>query len=75
MTLDEKKATLSAAIAKPPAPALHPHMGVVFREKATALAAGLERDEHRDAARQALRGFLDKIIIPPGEGWLQVAAM
>ncbi len=25
-----------------------------------------------DAARQALRGFLDKIIIPPGDGLLQV---
>jgi len=35
-------------------------------------AAGLEHDEERDAARQALRGFLDKIVIPRGEGLLQV---
>jgi hypothetical protein len=47
-------------------------MADLFRQKATALAAGLEHDEHRDAARQALRGFLDKIIIPPGDGLLQV---
>jgi hypothetical protein len=32
----------------------------------------LEHDEQRDAARQALRGFLDKIVIPEGDGLLQV---
>jgi hypothetical protein len=35
----------------------HLAMADVFRQKATTLAAGLEQDEHRDAARQALRGF------------------
>jgi len=35
-------------------------------------AAVLEHDEHRDAARQALRGFLEKIVIPPGDGLLRV---
>jgi hypothetical protein len=29
-------------------------------------------NEQRDAAREALRGFLDKIVIPPGDGLLQV---
>jgi site-specific DNA recombinase len=72
VTLDERKAALTAALAAPPLPALHPKMADVFRQKATTLAAGLEHDEHRDAARQALRGFLDKIIIPPDEGLLQV---
>jgi hypothetical protein len=47
-------------------------MAEVFRQKATTLAAGLENDGQRDAARQALRGFLDKIVIPPGDGLLQV---
>ena len=47
-------------------------MAEVFRKKATTLAAGLEHDEQRDAARQALRGFLDRIEIPPGDGLLQV---
>ena len=32
----------------------------------------LEHDEQRDAARQALRGFLERIVIPPGDGLLQV---
>jgi hypothetical protein len=53
-------------------PALHPQMAEVFRQKATALAAGLEYDDQRDAARQALRGFLEKIVIPPGDALLQV---
>jgi site-specific DNA recombinase len=63
---------LTTALAVPPLPALHPRMAEVYREKATALAAGLEHDEQRDAARLALRGFLEKIIIPPGDGLLQV---
>ena len=44
----------------------------MFKKQATTLAAGLEHDEHRDAARQALRGFLDRIEIPPGDGLLKV---
>jgi hypothetical protein len=32
----------------------------------------LEHDDQRDAARQALRGFLVKIVIPPDDGLLQV---
>ena len=71
-TLDARKAALTIALAEPPLPALHPQMAEVFRQKATTLAAGLEHDEQRDAARQALRGFLDKIVIPPGDGLLQV---
>ena len=55
-----------------PLPALHPQMADVFRKKATSLAAGLEHDEQRDAARKALRGFLERIEIPPGNGLLQV---
>jgi hypothetical protein len=53
-------------------PALHPKMADVFREKATTLATGLEHDDRRDAARLALRGFLEKIVIPPGDELLRV---
>jgi len=70
--LDARKAALTSALAEPRLPALQPKMADVFREKAMALAAGLERDEHRDAARLALRDFLEKIVIPPGDGLLQV---
>jgi site-specific DNA recombinase len=62
--LENRQATLSAA--------LHPNMAEVFRRKATALAAPPEHDEMRDAARLALRSFLDHIVIPPGDGLLQV---
>ena len=66
--------TQSSAAAEndPPNPALHPRMAEVFRQKATALAAALEHDGERDTARQALRGFIEKIVIPPGDGLLQV---
>jgi len=74
--LDERRAELEAIVAagvtEPPKPALHPHMAEVFRQKATRLAAALEHDEQSDAARLALRGFVEKIVIPPGDGLLQV---
>jgi site-specific DNA recombinase len=55
LTLDDRKASLTASLAEPQLPALHPNMAEVFRQKATALAAGLEHDDQRDAAREALR--------------------
>ena len=67
-----RKAFLMTVLAAPTLPALHPRMADVFRQKTLTLAAGLEHDDHRDAARQALRGILDRIVIPPGEGMLQV---
>jgi hypothetical protein len=74
--LDEQKAALEAAIAaaehEPAMPAFHPQMAEVFRQKTATLAAALERNEERDVARLALRGFLEKIVIPPGDGLLQV---
>ena len=70
--LETRKAALKLASAETPLPALHPQMAEVFRQKATALAAGLEHDERRDAARRALRGFVEKIVIPPGDALLQI---
>ena len=72
MALEARKVVLTTELAEPPLPAMHPQMAEVFRQKATTLAAGLEHDEQRDAARQALRGFLQSIIIPPGDGLLRV---
>jgi site-specific DNA recombinase len=72
LMLDERKAELAALLTAPPLPALHPKMADAFREKATTLAAGLEHDDERDVARLALRGFLEKIVIPPGDELLQV---
>ena len=72
VTLDERKAALTVALTEPPLPALHPNMAEVFRQKAATLTAGLEHDDQRDAAREALRGFVDQIVIPSGDGLLQV---
>ena len=47
-------------------------MAEVFRQKATLLAAALENDAERDPARQAPRGFIERIEIPADEGLLQV---
>ncbi len=46
-------------------------MADVFRRKVLTLSDGLQHDEHREAARLALREFLEKIVIPPGDGLLQ----
>ncbi len=47
-----KKEQLDDALWVPELPALHPNMAQVYRDKATALAAGLEREDQRDGARQ-----------------------
>jgi hypothetical protein len=48
-------------------------MADVFQRKTSELAAALQHDdeEERSSARQALRGFIDHIVIP-AEGLLQV---
>lgn len=42
-------------------------MAEVFRRKTMQLAAALqhEDEERRESARQALRGYIDRIVIPP----------
>lgn len=70
--LEARRASLKDLLAEPPLPALHPSMAGVFHKKALTLAAGLEDEDRRDAAREALRGFLTRIVIPAGEERLQV---
>ena len=72
LTLDERKAALTGVLSEPQLPALHPNMAEVFRHKATMLAEGLEHEDHRDSAREALRGFVERIVIPPGDELLKV---
>ncbi len=70
----ELEATIASAEAEPTLPALHPHMAVVYRQKVEALAAALshEDDALRESARESLRGFITAIVIPPGDGLLEV---
>jgi hypothetical protein len=46
----------------------------IFEQKIRALAAALEPEdlELRESARTTLRGFIDLIVNPPGDGLLQV---
>ena len=70
----ELETEIAAGKAEQPLPALHPHMARVFEQKIEQLAAALEHEdaELRETARQALRGFIDRIVIPPGDALLQV---
>ena len=48
-------------------------MADTFRTKVTALCDGLVHDSERPVAREALRGILEAIVIPPEpDGLLQV---
>ena len=70
--LDAEKAALLASLAERRLPTLRPDMADIFRRKATTLAVELESPTLRDGAREALRSFLTRIVIPPGDGLLQV---
>jgi hypothetical protein len=76
--IEQRRAELEAAIAasetEPVLPTIHPHMATVYRQKVEQLAAALahENEELREAARSGLRGFIDEIVIPPGDALLVV---
>jgi hypothetical protein len=57
----------------PTVPVLHPNMAHVYWRKVRALATALEREQDRDGARQAIRGFLERIVFPP-DGLLRIEA-
>jgi site-specific DNA recombinase len=71
---NELEAMIAADKAEPPPPALHPNMARVFEQQIAQLASVLEHEdaELREKARQALRGFIDRIVIPPGDALLQI---
>ena len=54
-------------------PVLHPDMARVSEEKVMNLTAALEHPdlEQRESARSILRGFIEKIVIPP-DGLLRI---
>ena len=68
------KAQMAMASDEPPLPALHKRMAEDFRTRTTGLIAALDGgdEKQRDQARETLRGFIDKIIIPPGDEPLQL---
>ena len=66
------EAAIAASEVEPVMPAIHPNMATVYRQKVEQLAAALahEDEELREAARSGLRGFIDEIVIPPGDALL-----
>jgi site-specific DNA recombinase len=66
----ELRARLDRSVQPPPL--LHPNMADLYREKVTQLARGLEHEESRTAAAEALRGLLDAIVLTPQEGELTI---
>jgi hypothetical protein len=82
--LDELKPDWDAAVAKKkaltaqlestyePLPLLHPAMADVYRSKVEKLVAAPESGDEQGAAGEALRDFIDRIVIPEGDGLLQV---
>jgi hypothetical protein len=56
--------------AEPP-PLLHPNMADLYREKVTQLAQGLQHDESRTGAAEALRSLVNAIILTPEAGGAQ----
>lgn len=71
----ELKAQLAAGVDDPTTipPVLHPRMAKDFQKRTRGLIAALDNgsEEQRTLAAETLRGFLDKIIVPPS-GPLQV---
>lgn len=74
MRRTELQTVVTAAASQPAPPSLHPKMAAVFEQKIRELAAALEHEnlELRESARTTLRGFIDRIVIPPGDALLQV---
>lgn len=69
--LQARKTALLAEMAslEAPEPLLHPSMGEVYKAKVEHLATALEVDDEieRERAREAVRGFIEKIVIPVDE--------
>ncbi|MBI3491814.1 MAG: recombinase family protein [Acidobacteria bacterium] len=65
--LEAQKSELRTRLdrAAEPPPLLHPNMGDLYREKVTQLAHGLQHEESRTQAAEALRGLIDAIVLNP----------
>ena len=57
--------------AEPP-PLLHPNMADLYHQKVTQLAQGLQHEESRTQAAEALRGLVDAIVLTPEAETLRI---
>jgi hypothetical protein len=74
ISLEAQQTDLRARLyrAAQPPPLLHPNMADLYREKVVQLARGLEFEESRIGAAEALRGLIDAIVLTPEEGTLKI---
>ena len=72
--LQARKESLLAqlATADAPVPLLHPNLAALYREKVATLASALQNAESRSEAAEALRGFVDAIVLVPAGEELRV---
>ena len=72
--LQVRKGALTAQLASAdaPLPLLHPSMADDFGRKVEALTTTLTTGDQHGAAREALRGLIDKVVVPPGDGLLMI---
>jgi site-specific DNA recombinase len=70
---DRKEALIKQleAASQPP-PLLHPRMAEVYRSKVRQLAEGLQHEESRPEAAEALRALVDAIVLTPEAGELKI---
>lgn len=63
--LEARRVELAQRLEERPLPSVHPEMAAAYRAKVAALCAGLEEADDRDAAREAIRGLIDRITLEP----------
>jgi hypothetical protein len=74
LELEERKAELEKTLseAPPTAPALHPAMAEVYRERVERLHAELNRPDVRAQATGILRSLIEEIRLVPENGRLEI---
>lgn len=67
--LEDQKAALEARLAEPAPslPAIHPGLAEMYRRKVAHLETALNDPSNRVAARDAIRGLIEKVSITPGD--------
>ena len=74
MELEERKAALEKTLSEAPsiAPAIHPAMAEIYRERVARLHAELNRSDVRSEATGILRSLIDEIRLVPDGGKLEI---
>jgi site-specific DNA recombinase len=73
LSLEARKAELRSRLDAPEMPELlHPRMADVYREKVASLCRGLESEENRTGAVEAIRALIETIVLEPDGDQLKI---